>query len=149
MRSGSRYTGEVREERRVGVRYRETPEALARRVRRSNEIRARINEVIDGVMAENGWPESVRRKAEDEFATEVVRIMEASGKDLGKWWAGKTFADRRRGAISSLQVLLGHHKPFRMPNGRLQEAKGNAEWVLDIWERGLAEWEGQRQLRLV
>lgn len=129
--------------------YTETPEALARRVERSNEIRDRIVPVINTILAENGWPESVRRKAEDEFATEVVRIMEKSGRDLGKWWAGDTFAKRRRGAISSLQVLLGNHRPFRGKSGRLQEAKGNADWVLDIWEVGLEEWEGQRQLRLV
>lgn len=129
--------------------YTETPEALARRVQRSNEIRDRIRPVIDEILAENGWPESVRRKAEDEFATEVVRIMEKSGRDLGKWWAGDTFAKRRRGAISSLQVLLGNHRPFRAKSGRLQEAKGNAEWVLDIWEVGLGEWEGQRQMRLM
>jgi hypothetical protein len=150
MRSASRYTGEVREELRiVGVRQTETPEALGRRIRRSNDIRSRINGVIDEIMAEHGWPESVRRKAEDEFATEIVRIMENSGRDLGKWWAGDTFAKRRRGAISSLQVLLGNHRPFRNKSGRLQDAKGNADWVLDIWEIGLAEYEGQRQLKLV
>lgn len=141
-------------ERRAGVRttrehYTETPEALAHRIERSKEIRARIVTVVDQILDDNGWPESVRRKAEDEFATEVVRIMERDGKQLEKWWAGDTFAQRRRGAISSLQVLLGNHKPFRNQRGRLQDAKGNVDWVLDIWEVGLAEWEGQRQLRLV
>lgn len=124
-------------------------DAEQRRVQRSEEIRDRIRPVIYEILRENDWPESVRRKAEDEFATEVVRALMRSGRNLEKWWAGDTFAERRRGAISSLQVLLGNHKPFRNKQGRLQEAQGNADWVLDLWEVGLAEWEGQRQLRLL
>jgi hypothetical protein len=134
-------------ERKAGVRMVGTTEE--QRVERSGKIRERITEVIDQIMEENGWPESVRRKAEDEFATEAVRAVGRRQQDLPKIWAGKTFSERRAGAISSLQVLLGHHAPFRTQKGRLQEAKGNADWVLDCWDVALEEWEGQRQLRLV
>lgn len=122
--------------------------AEQRRLERSEKIKARIDEVIDALLAERAWPESVRRKAEDEFATEAVRACLARSRDLPKIWAGENFNQRRAGAISSLQVLMGNHAPFRTPKGRLQEAKGNAEWVLDCWEVALEEWEGARQLRL-
>lgn len=118
------------------------------RIERSGKLRQRIEAVIDQIMAENDWPESVRRKAEDEFATEAVRAVGRRSHELEKIWAGRTFSERRAGAVSSLQVLLGHHAPFRTQKGRLQEAKGNADWVLDCWEVALEEWEGQRQLRL-
>lgn len=123
--------------------------AEEQRLERSGKIRARIEEVIDTILEENGWPDSVRRKAEDEFATEAVRAVGRRQQDLPKIWAGKTFSARRAGAISSLQVLLGNHAQFRDEHGRLQEAKGNLTWVLDCWEVALEEWEGQRQLRLV
>lgn len=129
--------------------YTESPEAKERRIARSQAVRLRILDVIDEIMVENSWPPSVRRKAEDEFATEAVRACQRRNQDLPKIWAGDTFAERRRGAISSLQVLLGNHAPFRNKRGRLQEAKGNADWVLDCWEIALAEWEGSRQMRLV
>lgn len=129
--------------------YTETPEALALRVERSQTIKDRVEAVIQEILEEEGWPQSVRRKAEDMFAEEAVRVCERHGRDLPKIWAGKTFHERRRGAISSLQVLLGNHAPFRNKRGRLQEAKGNADWVLDIWDLTLDEWEGARQLRLV
>jgi hypothetical protein len=129
--------------------YTETPEALERRIARSDEIRQRILDVIDEIMVTEGWPPSVCRKAEDQFAEEAVRACLRRSQDLPKIWAGETFAERRRGAISSLQVLLGNHAPFRNKRGRLQEAKGNADWVLDCWEVALAEWEGSRQMRLV
>lgn len=124
-------------------------DAEEQRVERSGKIRERINEVIETIMEENSWPESVRRKAEDEFATEAVRAVGRRQQDLPKIWAGKTFSARRAGAISSLQVLLGHHVAFRDQHGRLRDAKGNQPWVLDCWEIALEEWEGQRQLRLV
>lgn len=129
--------------------YTETPEAKERRIRRSNEIRDRIIGVIDAIMEHEDWPPSVRRKAEDQFATEALRACLRHSRELPKIWAGKTFNQQRRGAISSLQVLLGNHAPFRDQHGRLQDAKGNAEFVLDCWEIALAEWDGNRQLRLV
>lgn len=119
-----------------------------RRIERSNKIKARIDEVIDALLEERGWPQSVRRKAEDEFATEALRACLRRSQDLPKIWAGESFRERRNGAISSLQVLMGNHAPFRNPKGRLQPAQGNAEWVLDCWEVALEEWEGARQLRL-
>lgn len=128
--------------------YTETPEALARRIERSDAIRERINAAVDAILADNGWPESVRRKAEDEFAGHAARVCAPSAYG-GKTWAGKQHRERKRGAISSMQVLLGEHAPFRNRAGRLQGAKGNLDWVLDCWEHALTEWEGPRQMRLL
>lgn len=133
----------------VKVQGTETPEALALRIERSRTIRERIEVVVQEILAEEGWPQSVRRKAEDMFAAEAVRTCEKHSRELQKIWSGTTFAERKRGAVSSLQVLLGNHAPFRTPKGRLQDAKGNADWVLDIWDLTLDEWEGPRQMRLV
>lgn len=130
--------------------YTEDEAAKARRIARSDEIRQRILDVIDQIMVDEGWPPSVRRKAEDMFAEEAARICKKRHLELSKVWGdGSDYRTMRRGAISSLQVLLGHHVPFRNKRGRLQDAKGNADWVLDCWEIALAEWEGARQLRLV
>lgn len=125
----------------------EDPDKRAARIRRSDALRPRIEAVIQGIIEEEGWPQSLRPKAIEQFADHAVRVcLEAR---LPKVWAGDTFAIRRRGAVSSLLVLLRERAQFRTRKGRLVDAEGNLDWVLDCWEVALDAWDGPRQMRLL
>jgi len=124
---------------------RKVPEAD--RVARSDKLRPKIEEVIEGIIEDEGWPQSLRPKAMEVFADHAVRVcLEAR---LPKVWAGDTFAIRRQGAMSSLRVLLRERAQFRTRKGKLVDAEGNLDWVLDCWEVALHEWDGPHQLRLI
>lgn len=117
------------------------------RLYRSAEARKRINRALSEILTEHGWPDSIRGYAEERFAEFAVRVV--TEKRLPRIWAGKTHAARVRGALSSLQVLMGERKQFRTRQGKLRDAQGNVNWVLDCWEAALDEWEHRRQLKLL
>lgn len=116
------------------------------RVYRSDMIRQRINRALSEMLSERGWPESVRGVAEREWCEFAVRQVQ-NEPSLTKIWAGKTFRERVHGAQSSLEVLMKERAQFRNRKGKLVDAEGNLDWVLDCWEYALEQWDS-RQMTL-
>lgn len=115
------------------------------RIERSDSVRRRINVALSEILSERDWPESVRPVAEKEWCEFAVRTVRA--QRLPKMWAGSFFNQQVHGAMSSLEVLMRERAEFRDRKGRLRQADGNLEWVLDCWEAALEAWD-RRQLTL-
>jgi hypothetical protein len=115
------------------------------RIERSDEVRRRINVALSEILSDRDWPESVRPIAEKEWCELAVRAVRE--QRLPKMWAGSFFREQVHGAMSSLEVLMRERAQFRNRKGKLVDAEGNLDWVLDCWEVALEAWDN-RQLRL-